>query len=398
MAIASGPKIVTAGLLFGYDINDPTSFKGAVATNQFAIPTPDGSNNVAFSVQGTGTFQRLYSGTFDNYMITNNDVVYRYDLSAANGCYYHGNDVSITAGQWATFTFDYYISPGAGGYPVTNFLANFESAVSNSAADPTPSVTGVWKTATFTAQAGSTGTCRMLLYPGACNGTSLATSGFILYKNPQVLITSTSNNTAPFTGPFGARSDTQALYDTTGINSVIASNLAYTTTGTDFSFNGSSSSVNLNTFNLQQSWSYECWVNHTVVNGFAFLGQGPTALNQGLHVWYASSSSLRFGMYGNDTDYAVSPNTNTWYQYVFTYNHASPYNKQLYVNGVLINGTPVQAQSQYSGTGTVRIGATYSSGGSYANGKINSATIYNRILSADEVTQNFNAMRGRYGV
>jgi hypothetical protein len=103
-------------------------------------------------------------------------------------------------------------------------------------------------------------------------------------------------------------------------------------------------------------------------------------------------------MYGNDTDYAVSPNTNTWYQYVFTYNHASPYNKQLYVNGVLISGTPVQTQSQYSGTGTVRIGATYSSGGSYANGKINSATIYNRILSADEVTQNFNAMRGRYGV
>ena len=306
--------------------------------------------------------------------------------------------MTLAAGQYITFTFDYYISPDAQNYPTVNYLANVEGAVGGFAADPTPSIKGVWKTATIASGVTTAGNYNLLLYPGACNPSYLASSGFILYRNPQVLVTSSSNNTAPFTGPFGARSDTQALYDTTGINSVIASNLAYTTTGTDFSFNGSSSSVNLNTFNLQQSWSYECWVNHTVVNGFAFLGQGTTALNQGLHVWYTSSSSLRFGMFGNDTDYAVSPNTNTWYQYVFTYNHASPYNKQLYVNGVLINGTPVQAQSQYSGTGTVRIGATYSSGGAYANGKINSATIYNRILSADEVTQNFNAMRGRYGV
>ena len=64
MSVASGPKIVTDGLLFGYDMYDPQSYRGAALTNQFAVPTPDGSNNVVFQVQGTGTFQRIYSGTF----------------------------------------------------------------------------------------------------------------------------------------------------------------------------------------------------------------------------------------------------------------------------------------------------------------------------------------------
>jgi hypothetical protein len=34
----------------------------------------------------------------------------------------------------------------------------------------------------------------------------------------------------------------------------------------------------------------------------------------------------------------------------------------------------------------------------FLNGKISVAQIYNRALSADEVSQNFNALRGRYGI
>lgn len=404
MTVAVNPNISTSGLVFAYDISDPSSFVGAVGTNQFAIPTPDGSNNVTFSVQGTGTFQRVYSGTYGGYSITNNDVVYKYDLVAAGGCYYHGNDVSITAGQWATMTFDFYISPGAGGYPVTNYLANFEQAVSGAATDPTPSITGVWKTATYTAQAGSTGTCRMLLYPGACNGTSLATSGYILYKNPQCLITSSSTTTSPFTGPFGARSSTQALFDSTGLNKPTVNSLTYNSTGTSFSFNGTSDSItipfNASQFTFNNEQTIIIWMKN----------QSPsTARRNPYNQAYGGAGTIT---HENDTGfnyfYGTAGTNNTPYT-----SHYSPFNVVVnetaqiaitrntsitawYKNGALGNtqANPYGATVS-TGTSDITIGSGYA--GAFG-GSLYIVQIYNRALTADEIAANYAAYRGRYGI
>jgi hypothetical protein len=400
MSIASGPKIATDGLLFGYDMYDPQSYRGAALTNQFAVPTPDGSNNVVFQVQGTGTFQRIYSGTFNNYTITNNDVVYRYDLSAAGGCYYHGNDVSITAGQWATFTFDYYISPGAGGYPVTNFLANFEAAVSNSAADPTPSVTGVWKTATFTAQAGSTGTCRMLLYPGACNGTSLATSGFILYKNPQVLITSSSNFTAPFVGPFGSRSSTNSLLDVTGSRTITINSLTYASNNT-FSFNGSTDYLTIPTINLGNGnlpWTVSAWVKTTTTADT--LGSGSILSNQSSGPVYSAlcvnSGKIAYWTYQNSAwsqklGVGTTVNDNNWH--LLTWVNNSNSTMAMYVDGVLDSNVANSTSGNNNPVDT--IGNSWNS--KFA-GSISAMQVYNVALTAEQVALNFAAFRGKYGV
>ena len=400
MSVASGPKIVTDGLLFGYDMYDPQSYRGAAVSNQFAVPTPDGSNNVAFQVQGTGTFQRIYSGTFDNYSITNNDVVYRYDLVAAAGCYYHGNDVSITAGQWATFTFDYYISPGAGGYPVTNYLANFESAVSNSAADPTPTVTGVWKTATFTAQAGSTGTCRMLLYPGACNGTSLATSGFILYRNPQVLISSSSNFTAPFVGPFGARSSTSALLDVTGSRAITINSLTYASNNT-FSFNGSTDFLTIPTISLGNGnlpWTVSAWVKTTT--DATGLGQGSILSNlSGGPVYSAlcvNSGKIAYWTYQNSAwaqklGVGTTVNDNNWH--LLTWVNNSNSTMAMYVDGVLDSNVANSTSGNNNPVDT--IGNSWNA--KFA-GSIPAIQVYNVALTAEQVALNFAAFRGKYGV
>jgi|688.fasta_scaffold00149_54 hypothetical protein len=400
MSVASGPKIVTDGLLFGYDMYDPQSYRGAAVSNQFAVPTPDGSNNVAFQVQGTGTFQRTYSGTFDNYSITNNDVVYRYDLVAAGGCYYHGNDVSITAGQWATFTFDYYISPGAGGYPVTNYLANFESAVSNSAADPTPTVTGVWKTATFTAQAGSTGTCRMLLYPGACNGTSLATSGFILYRNPQVLISSSSNFTAPFVGPFGSRSSTNALLDVTGSRTITINSLTYASNNT-FSFNGSTDFLTIPTISLGNGnlpWTVSAWVKTTT--DATGLGQGSILSNlSGGPVYSAlcvNSGKIAYWTYQNSAwaqklGVGTTVNDNNWH--LLTWVNNSNSTMAMYVDGVLDSNVANSTSGNNNPVDT--IGNSWNA--KFA-GSIPAIQVYNVALTAEQVALNFAAFRGKYGV
>lgn len=193
MGLAHSPSIVTNGLVFYYDMNNgKKSWRGRPVTNQYALPTADTNG---FSVQNS-TFTRVRSGNYGGYDIQPTDYVWRYNISS-NDCPYHGNDVTINAGQTAVFSFDYYVDPSTTNYPVTNYLANFEGVVGGAASDPTPSIRGVWKRAVFTATAGSTGTCRMLLYPGACGG-RLGDSGFILYKNPQVEFDAPGNSATPF--------------------------------------------------------------------------------------------------------------------------------------------------------------------------------------------------------
>jgi hypothetical protein len=160
----------------------------------------------------------------------------------------------------------------------------------------------------------------------------------------------------------------------------------------------SNRSIDINNLELRQNWTYECWVNHTAVSGFAFLGQGPTANNQGLHVVFYDASNLRFGMYANDTDFNLVTATNTWYHYVFTYNHSSPFTKQLYRNGVAQTGTNVSGPAQYAGTGRLRLGTTYDAGITFANGNLAVAKLYYRILTPQEILNNFNVTRWRFGV
>jgi hypothetical protein len=165
-----------------------------------------------------------------------------------------------------------------------------------------------------------------------------------------------------------------------------------------YDLDGTNDSINFS-YDLRRDWSFECWVKHDVVSGFSFLGQGPTSANQGLHIWFTGNSTIRFGMYSNDRDFTLSTSTNTWYHYVFTYSHSSPYTKKMYRNGVEVtNGYNVGGPNQYAGTGTVRIGATYSSGGAYANGKFAKTKLYNKVLTSSEVLQNYNATKGRFGL
>jgi hypothetical protein len=164
-------------------------------------------------------------------------------------------------------------------------------------------------------------------------------------------------------------------------------------------FDGIDDTVNITPIDLRTTFTYESWVNMNTVNGFAFLGQGTTTNNNGLHIWYISATSIRFGMHANDTDVtSLTTAANTWYHYAFTYSHTTPYTKEIYINAIKQIGTPQQTQAQYTGTGTLRIGATYSSAGNYATGKIAYSKFYNRILTATEILQNYNATKSRFGL
>jgi hypothetical protein len=394
MASFSGPEIPNSGLVFYYDIvNTQKSWKGRPVTNQFALPEVDVNG---FSVQNS-TFTRIRTGNYGNYEIQPSDYVWRYNISS-NDCPYHGNDVTINAGQVATFSFDYYVDNSTSNYPITNYLANFEGVVSGAFADITPSIKGVWKRATFSATAGSTGTCRMLLYPGACGG-RLGDSGFILYRNPQVEFDAPGNNPSPFVA--GTRSTTQAIIDLTGQNTITATSLTYASDGT-FNFNGSNSMTvpfNSTAFTFNNEQTIIIWMKNQSPSGArrnpydqAYAGAGTITheFDSNFNYYYGTGG-------GNNTPYT---NLNSSFSVVvgetamicFTRNTSTV---SCYKNGIFSNSMSNPYGSVVTGTNSITVGSGYAGG--FA-GSIYSVQLYNRALSAAEVLQNFESQRDRYGL
>jgi hypothetical protein len=90
----------------------------------------------------------------------------------------------------------------------------------------------------------------------------------------------------------------------------------------------------------------------------------------------------------------VSVPTSVWYNITITRtaNYFS-----LYINGVLYQTNTTTNIINCSSAGPLRIGSGYSSGYYYI-GDVGAASIYNRALTPLEIRQNFNALRGRYGI
>lgn len=96
---------------------------------------------------------------------------------------------------------------------------------------------------------------------------------------------------------------------------------------------------------------------------------------------------------------------NTWAMFTYVFNRSS--SVSMYLNGNLETLTGSATISQWNGldfnsTHPFRVGSYTSSDniGTTLNfsGNISNVHMYNRILSASEISQNFNALRGRYGI
>jgi len=90
--------------------------------------------------------------------------------------------------------------------------------------------------------------------------------------------------------------------------------------------------------------------------------------------------------------------TNTWYCATSTYNSSSGV-ATLYLNGNQIEN----AQSSFSTITSSNFNGMIGDEGTFSlsnrlSGNIAQVSIYNRALTAAEIQQNFNALRGRYGI
>ena len=152
---------------------------------------------------------------------------------------------------------------------------------------------------------------------------------------------------------------------------------------------------------LQGNWTISFWINfeHISTSGAnsqdnPILHHGTPANRRGLH-FVNRNSKILFGLYADDIISTQNITANKWYNFAFTLNNTSRV-RQIYINGLIdASGT---ANGSYGGSGSnVRIGGPVLGFGGYFKGNISIVTAYNRVLTASEIKQNFDAFKERYG-
>lgn len=190
-----------------------------------------------------------------------------------------------------------------------------------------------------------------------------------------------------------------AWYDLSGNNLTMTTSNSPTFSSGNFAFNGSNqsaSATNSTTLDTQTP-TVEVWAktNATSQNGFWFeKGSVNTQYSLfqegGSIVWRQRIDGNLLSQYTTTATYV---NTVNWFNVVGTFTSGS---RILYINGVQVNSDGPTGTIETNTSG-MTIGS-YNSGGYFYNGNIAIVKVYNRVLSATEVKQNFNALRGRFGI
>lgn len=421
MSVHEGTKENVSNLVFEIDA---ANIKSNSPNRFFAYgnsgPGPSADNDVSFLINGSGIFKRLgYGQLFGDYTITPSDVVYQYNLGLS-GCHYHGNTIYVPLGAYVAFKYDYYISVDAKDYGVgenNTFLSNAENG---GAGIGTQSYAlnlnkGVWQTISGTfGPATASGNINFYLYPGACTGNDkvarIASSGYILYKNPQVEVV--YSGAATVNSNFSYNHVSSALKDTTdsGVNATMYGTAPYeidvspcfnfaTNTGPN-AFNSSMGFlINTNPVPRSGSFTISSWIKNpnNVGQSGLFSAGGSDGFRFGVnpsHAYYLIGGAT--GTYKeNSINFLSSLSPTAWYNVVVVYDRDTPL-ISLYLNGVFQGSDPIpspQTTMSVWSAGIVRNTCC-----SIFTGKLSNLSVYNTALSAQDILSNFQANRSRYAV
>jgi len=187
-----------------------------------------------------------------------------------------------------------------------------------------------------------------------------------------------------------------------GASGTLTNGVAYVTNnGGAFDFDGTDDFIafpddtNLN----NQTLTMESWVNmHSTLSQDAFFFEKGFVNTQ--YSTFTNANNLIFRTIGLSTqDLSVNmlsyTAANTWFYVACTYGAAVKY---VYINGTRIASSAVLTGTIPSNTTGLFLGA-YGPGSSFQmDGNIAVSRVYNKALTAAEVTQNFNAQKSRFGL
>lgn len=195
--------------------------------------------------------------------------------------------------------------------------------------------------------------------------------------------------------------------DLTGNNNGTLSNITFSGANNGgMIFNGTSSNVDTNSkfssiITGTASFTIELWVNpnSTQVNYVEVFANFDNIIPAGSGIQGTTTSNQYQFAYGDGASWyfaSVFSLTPQIFNHLIITKNASYVST--YINGNLIYYDNLTASISSNSSFNFKIGSWYSGGGRFFSGNIPVAKIYNRELSALEVQQNYNALKGRFGL
>jgi len=178
-----------------------------------------------------------------------------------------------------------------------------------------------------------------------------------------------------------------------GIGGTLVNGTGFGTTNNGFFiFDGSNDHINFgNSSTLQQtSGTISAWAR-TSAPGGSFRG---IIAKQGAYgLFYADSILVSYDWTAGATrSTGINIVDNTWKNVVLTYQSGVSNGTFIYLNGVSVLTTTITIQSQLANL----FGGAEANANQFASCQISSLNMYNRVLTAQEVLQNYNATKMRY--
>ena len=193
------------------------------------------------------------------------------------------------------------------------------------------------------------------------------------------------------------------LSDLVGSNHGTINSATFDSSG-HFTFDGTNDYIN-HTFDFTglTALSVEAWVYQNSQGSFnTILGQWRNNNFAMSSVVLESVGSEMWFIIANNADLFSAKKTNfttsAWHHVVGTWDGSTV---RVYVDGT-IGGTTASTSTMNDSSLPTLIGGIQTAAGGYIdgdwNGKVANARVYNRALSLSDVSQNFNAQRGRFGI
>jgi hypothetical protein len=402
MAQFNGASPVSDGLVYLLDNSNQRSYVGPPIQNvaNAITPNPVSGSNIEYTVGSQFV-------NIPNLGPMNVSFVNGYNSNPTNFCciasysYFQGSRQTVTGSTTYTYSIVY---KNTSGYTHPNFMYRYEfnsagtylteGGVFDTAKRISLGDGWFWAWNTFTTQPTTT---QVELY-----GFQYNYNVSDIWYTARVLVTPgdyTQLHPRFWPAVGTTRTSTQVFTDPLGTNTFTANNLTYASDGT-IGFNGSSSVITSpnNTALDTQTPTVEVWVKTNSLNQNGFWFEKGTVNSQyslfqegGVIQWRQRLADTTLTNLSTTT--ASFMNTSSWFQVVGTYTSGS---RVLYINGVQVNSDG-QGGTLATNANGMTVGS-YNSGAYFYNGNIGIVRVYTRALSANEVMQNFNATRGRYGV
>jgi hypothetical protein len=404
MGIHTNPNIITTGLEFDMDVASLRSYVGPPIANMATEISPN------YGDQSSATF-KITNGT-ENVLIPSIgfvnskyvDVYNDYNGGSGDCCpslfRYASADVAATGSTLHTYAIVY---KSVNGYTNGNYMYRyefgtgyiFEGGLFNTSNRIHLGDDWYWAWATFTTNAATTRIISpsFFMYQYATFNR--------LYVAKVLLCQGDYSALHPnyWPEPNTTRSTSQVINDLTGVSTATATNMTYASNGA-ITFNGSTSRINVSTslFNRVNGnqMTVACWIKPSRLSGVyqnLVVNRNDNQYNWMLYQHTTDGSIQLHGLNQNKSTYI--PTVGTWIYVVNTVDPAG--NSILYVNGV-VQQTVTGFTYNLSSPSLLCIGSFGPSAIEPYLGSINAVQLYNRILSQDEIQQNFNAQRARYGV